>query len=80
MKWKTKHFVEESKALTTEFMKEFGPNIIEMDEDEFKLMKRCFNLINSAGELLVEQAEVMDKIYDKLNDLSDQISRLEKAQ
>lgn len=65
----SKKFENEVNELMKEFMKPRGLDIMEMDETEFALMKKCLTLVNTAIELTTEQANAIDKIDNKLDRL-----------
>lgn len=66
----TKKLIEELNELKEDFAKEFGMDMLEdMSGKEFLLLKKCFNLMKSSEELMLEQAEMMDSMNEKLDRL-----------
>lgn len=67
---RTERLVEEMKELMTEYYREIcAETILEMDSEEFNLVKRAIKLMNSSTELVLEQARILDGIDGKLDRL-----------
>lgn len=69
---KAKKLVEGMNELKAQMSKQiFGLIDIEcIDEEEIenlKLMKRCYEIMNDSMEYMVEQAEAMDQMNDKMD-------------
>lgn len=69
---KAKKLVEGMNELKAQMSKQiFGLISIEcIDEEEIenlKLMKRCYEIMNDSMEYMVEQAEAMDQMNDKMD-------------
>ena len=67
---KTNQLIEEVNELKDSFMTMIGSEMLEsMDESEFVMFKKMFNLMNTSMEVVKEQAEVIESINEKLDKL-----------
>ena len=72
LEYKAKKIVEEMNELKTCMTKMLAENLDPdyLDEEELRAMEvvsKCYKLLNSSMEDMVEQAEVMDQINAKLD-------------
>lgn len=67
---KTNQLIVEVNEVKECMFKGFGSEILEnMNEQEFALFKKLFNIVNTSMEVLEEQATTMQKIDEKLDRL-----------
>ena len=65
---KTSKLVDEAKELMGLCIKQMDyRDLKNMDQEEFYVMKKCLEFVDSAWELMVEEAEVMDDLNYKLD-------------
>ena len=65
----SKKFENEVNELKVKFMKEYGSGIMNMNETEFTLLKKCFELVDTTIKLTTEEADAIDEINNKLDRL-----------
>ena len=67
---KTNQLIEEVNELNDSFMTMIGSQMFNsMNEQEFVMFKKMFNLMNTSMEVVKEQAEVIESIDKKLDKL-----------
>ena len=65
---KTTELVNEAKELMGLCVKQMDYHDLKnMDQEEFYAMKKCLEFVDSACELMVEEAELMDDLNYKLD-------------
>ena len=65
---KTSKLVDEAKELMGLCIKQMDYHDLKnMDQEEFYAMKKCLEFVDSACELMVEEAELMDDMDCKLD-------------
>ena len=65
---KTSKLVDEAKELMGLCIKQMDYHDLKnMDQEEFYAMKKCLEFVDSACELMVEEAELMDDLNYKLD-------------
>ena len=65
---KTSKLVDEAKELMGFCVKQMDyRDLKNMDQEEFYAMKKCLEFVDSACELMVEEAELMDDLNYKLD-------------
>lgn len=65
---KTSKLVDEAKELMGFCIKQMDyRDLKNMDQEEFYAMKKCLEFVDSACELIVEEAELMDDLNYKLD-------------
>lgn len=75
---RTKRLYEEmDKMMEVCVSKTFTTNMFaDMDEEEIKLMQSCFKMYESAKELSLKQAEIIENQDKKLNDINRKLDKL----
>ena len=67
---KANELIDEAKGLMDFCVKQMSAcDIKDMDADNFAAIQRCIKLVDSACELMVEEAKMMDDMDRKLDNL-----------
>ena len=75
---KTNELIDEAKGLMDFCVKQMSAcDIKDMDADNFVAIQKCIGLVDSACELMVEEAKMMDDMDRKLDEVLE-ILRKEK--
>ena len=62
---------EEINELKGEIFKQIGfDDLINMDKEKFEMMKKVISIMDTSQELMIKQAELIEGIYKKLDELS----------
>lgn len=76
---KTSKLVTEAKELLNLCIKQMDADDIKnMDSASFDAIQRCLKLMDSACELSIEQAKMMDEINDKMDKLLYILEKMEE--
>lgn len=76
---KTSKLVTEAKELMNLCVKQMGSDDIKsMSVTELDAIQRCLKLVDSACELSIEQAKMMDEINDKMDKLLRILEKMEE--
>ena len=75
---KTENLVKSVKEFKLKIAKEHGDSILEMDADEFAMMRSMLKFIDDALDIATEQARVIEDTDKKLDDLNSKIDILLK--
>ena len=75
---KTTELVNEAKELMGFCVKQMDYHDLKnMDQEEFYAMKKCLEFVDSACELMVEEAELMDDLNYKLDKVLELLNKEE---
>ena len=67
---KTNELIDEAKGLMNFCVKQLSAcDIKDMDADNFVAIQKCIGLVDSACELMVEEAKMMDDMDRKLDEV-----------
>ena len=77
---KTTELVNEANELMDFCVKQMSAcDIKDMDADNFAAIQKCINLVDSACELMVEEAKMMDDMDRKLDEVLEILRKEEES-
>lgn len=77
---KTSKLVDEAKGLMDFCVKQMSAcDIKDMDADNFAAIQKCISLVDSACELMVEEAKMMDDMDRKLDNVLEILRKKEES-
>lgn len=77
---KTRKLMVEAKELMDSCVKQMGVCSLQtMSADDLAVIQKCINLVDSACELSIEQAAMMDELNTKLDKVLDILEKAEKG-
>ena len=77
---KTNELIDEAKGLMDFCVKQMSAcDIKDMDADNFVAIQKCIGLVDSACELMVEEAKMMDDMDRKLDEVLEILRKEEES-
>ena len=77
---KTNELIDEAKGLMNFCVKQLSAcDIKDMDADNFVAIQKCIGLVDSACELMVEEAKMMDDMDRKLDEVFEILRKGEES-
>ena len=77
---KTNELIDEAKGLMDFCVKQMTAcDIKDMDADSFAAIQKCISLVDSACELMVEEAKMMDDMDRKLDEVLEILRKGEES-